>query len=164
MKLQQKTMTCEHGLEPNWYQTTTFSTLSSLFFCSFKTFKVLFFLYPALKKEVSTFFFLPSVAWSLGLFFIPAPLSFFPACGASSCCCCPPALCSCSNEEPLPAASCSLSQSPVCSQRKFNQCVSFKKREQNEFACDCSLIEINMYFAIHQYFSSLDLFIGTNKI
>lgn len=65
-------------------------------------------------SEKHFFFFLVSAVDGLDLHFSPAPLLFCPAYGASSCCCCPPALCSCSNEGPLQAASRSRSRSPEC--------------------------------------------------
>ncbi len=105
-----------------WYQTTTVSTCFLIIFMQRPNFQSHFstFTPPQGREGVFIFAICPL---SFGLLVSPAPLLFYPACGASSCCCCPPALCSCSSEEPLQAASRSLSQSPACRRREINQCV-----------------------------------------
>lgn len=102
-------------------KTRHFHTLPLYFYAISKLSKSFFCFHTALREEESVYF----CYWSpeCSLLFSPAPLLFSPACGASSCCCCPPALCSCSSEEPLQAASRSLSQSPACREREINQCV-----------------------------------------
>lgn len=98
----------------------SFHTFPLYFYAMSKLSKSFFYFYPALREGGFIFAICPL---SCGLLLSPAPLLFYPACGASSCCCCPPALCSCSSEEPLQAASRSLSQSPACGKRGINQCV-----------------------------------------
>lgn len=103
----------------NWYQTATFSTFPLYFYATSKlstSFLLLLLTLPWEKDGVCpcTFFIFAIYPVSVDIHFSPTPLLFCPACGASSCCCCPPALCSCSSEEPLRAASRSLSRSPAC--------------------------------------------------
>lgn len=111
IKLQHKTIS---HVKTGWNHEAVYVLFHTfpLYYYTISKLSVLFLLLACPERGRECLFW-PSVPWSLGLLFSPAPLLFYPACGAFSYCCCPPALCSCSSEEPLQAASRSLSQSPA---------------------------------------------------